>query len=90
MRTLQTAVVHNATHAPIPYNQLAPLPINGTRHVYATSNSSSTPDDACTPLPAGTPDLAEFVVLIRRGTCTFADKFANAAKKGARYFLVYE
>jgi hypothetical protein len=81
--------VSNVSHAPIAYNSLTPLPINGTHPVYATSNSTTVADDACSPLPASTPDLANYVVLIRRGTCTFATKLGNAAAKGAKYFLIY-
>lgn len=57
--------------------------------VYATSSSLTVTDDACSPLPDSTPDLSNKVVLIGRGTCLFATKFANAAAKGAKYVLVY-
>lgn len=90
MRTLESATVVNATHDPILYDSAAPLNITGTRRVYATSLSANVTEDACQPLPDDTPDLKDYVVLIRRGVCPFTTKFDNAAKKGARYFLVYK
>ena len=68
---LQNATVHGAAHDPIPYFDTFPLPINGTLPVFATSNDTAVVDDACDPLPDDTPDLSGFVVVVRRGTCTF-------------------
>lgn len=87
---MQTATVVDTTHPPIVYDSALPLPINGMRRVHATSLSANVTDDACKPLPDSTPNLRHRVVLIRRGNCTFLTKFDNAAKKGARYFLVYK
>ncbi|KAG8734128.1 hypothetical protein FRC11_011391 [Ceratobasidium sp. 423] len=56
--------------------------------IYATSQDPTIADDACNPLPDTTPDLSNYVVLIRRGTCTFVSKADNAAAKGAKYFLI--
>jgi hypothetical protein len=87
--SLQTAIVSGpVSHAPIPYDSLFPLPINGTHEVYATSKSSTETADACNPLPTTTPNLADKIVLIRRGSCTFVTKLANAAAFGAKYFLI--
>lgn len=47
------------------------------------------PNDGCDPLPESTPDLSSYVVLIRRGSCTFTQKVTNAAAKGAKYALIY-
>jgi hypothetical protein len=47
------------------------------------------PANGCDPYPAGTPDLSGYVVLIRRGTCTFVEKATNAANAGARYIMLY-
>ncbi|KAK4159703.1 subtilisin-like serine protease [Cladorrhinum sp. PSN259] len=47
------------------------------------------PADACDPLPDDTPDLSKGIVLIRRGTCDFSVKQANAAKFGAKRILFY-
>ncbi|KAK3321354.1 subtilisin-like serine protease [Cercophora scortea] len=49
----------------------------------------TTPADACSPLPANTPDLSGGIVLIRRGSCNFSVKQANAAKFGAKLILFY-
>ena len=50
---------------------LFPLPINGSLPIFAVSNDTTVVDDACNPLPASTPDLSGFLVIIRRGTCNF-------------------
>ncbi|OAQ57618.1 peptidase [Pochonia chlamydosporia 170] len=57
--------------------------------LYATSFDTTIANDACTPLPANTPDLSKYIVLVRRGTCLFADKAVNLAAKGAKYMMVY-
>lgn len=57
--------------------------------LYAVSNSTSVEDDACNPLPDGTPDLSEYVVLVRQGYCSDYIKAQNIAAKGARYMLAY-
>ncbi|KAF5007239.1 hypothetical protein FDECE_6433 [Fusarium decemcellulare] len=46
-------------------------------------------NDACEPFPKDTPDLSKYIVLIRRGTCSFDVKATNAAQAGARYIMVY-
>ncbi|CAK5265382.1 unnamed protein product [Mycena citricolor] len=68
---LQTLQVTGVTHAPIVYFDSLPLPVTGTRPLYVISNDTTVVDDACNPLPASTPDLSKFVVLVRRGTCNF-------------------
>ncbi|KAJ7141454.1 subtilisin-like protease [Mycena epipterygia] len=87
---LQTLTVSGVTHAPIVYFDTFPLPVNGTLPLYATSNDTTVVDDACNPLPASTPDLSEFVVLVRRGTCTFVSKLANIAAFGATTAIIYD
>lgn len=57
--------------------------------VYATSNDTEVPDDACDPLPSDTPDLSKYITLIRRGTCDFPTKIQNAVDHGAEYVLIY-
>lgn len=57
--------------------------------LFATSYNASNPTDACSPLPANTPDLSGYIVLIRRGTCAFTQKLQNVANKGARYVILY-
>ncbi|KAG5637854.1 hypothetical protein DXG03_004305, partial [Asterophora parasitica] len=86
---LQNATVGGVAHAPITYFQTFPLNVTETLPIYALSKNVSIPDDACNPLPADTPDLSPYVVIIRRGTCTFVTKLANIAAKGARVSLIY-
>ncbi|KAG5637680.1 hypothetical protein DXG03_004395, partial [Asterophora parasitica] len=87
---LQNAIVGGVRHAPITYFQTLPLNVTKTLPIYALSKNVSIPDDACNPLPPNTPDLSPYVVLIRRGTCTFVTKLANIAAKGARVSLIYD
>ncbi|KIM30503.1 hypothetical protein M408DRAFT_286696 [Serendipita vermifera MAFF 305830] len=75
-------------HTDIVYYSLAPLNFTIPLPVWPVSNTI-VDNDACDPLPADTPDLSGFVVLIRRGTCAFVDKLANVAAKGARVALIY-
>ncbi|CEL53477.1 Minor extracellular protease vpr OS=Bacillus subtilis (strain 168) GN=vpr PE=1 SV=1 [Rhizoctonia solani AG-1 IB] len=86
--TVQNAVVSSGRE--IPYLGLATLPIPAGLTLYATSTDTTVADDACNPLPATTPDLSNKLVIIRRGTCTFVSKLDNAAKFGAKYFLIYD
>ncbi|KAK1963991.1 serine endopeptidase [Colletotrichum sublineola] len=46
-------------------------------------------DEACDPLPVGTPDLAGVVVLVRRGGCNFVQKQRNLAAFNASHVLFY-
>ncbi|QUC19112.1 uncharacterized protein UV8b_03353 [Ustilaginoidea virens] len=57
--------------------------------VWASSLDPTVADDGCKPFPADTPDLSKHIVLIRRGTCFFAEKMANAVAKGAQYIILY-
>ncbi|KAK3387888.1 subtilisin-like serine protease [Podospora didyma] len=57
--------------------------------IIPVSFDTTSPADACDPLPASTPDLSKGIALIRRGTCTFATKQANSAKFGAKRILFY-
>lgn len=57
--------------------------------LYAISLNSTVIDDGCNPLPDSTPDLSDKLVLVRRGSCTFAQKAANVAAKGAKNLLFY-
>lgn len=47
------------------------------------------PAAGCDPYPEDTPDLSGYIVLVRRGTCTFVEKATNAAAAGAHYVLFY-
>ncbi|KAG6301962.1 hypothetical protein E4U09_004138 [Claviceps aff. purpurea] len=63
---------------------------NVTLPLWALNLNPTVLDDGCSPFPANTPDLSKFVVLLRRGTCTFVQKAKNAAAKGARYIMLYD
>jgi subtilisin family serine protease len=68
-----------ATGAPLP-------PTSGTYPMARTGTSASTAD-ACVALPAGS--LAGKIALIRRGTCNFYIKSANAQNAGAIGVVLY-
>ncbi|KAJ4268870.1 hypothetical protein NW762_002941 [Fusarium torreyae] len=57
--------------------------------LWALNYDSATPDDGCDAFPKNTPDLSKYIVLLRRGTCTFDKKATNAAKAGAKYIMFY-
>ncbi|KAJ2991659.1 hypothetical protein NUW58_g2440 [Xylaria curta] len=57
--------------------------------LWAPSLDTADPAAGCSPYPAGTPDLSNKIVLIRRGSCTFVQKATNAANAGAKYVLFY-
>ncbi|KAG9093623.1 hypothetical protein FS749_014083 [Ceratobasidium sp. UAMH 11750] len=79
-----------STGRQITYNSFLPLKVSGDLHIYATSSNITAVADACDPLPSTTPDLSNYVVLIRRGTCALIRKMDNAVKFGAKAFLIYE
>ncbi|KAG8936970.1 hypothetical protein FRC02_009107 [Tulasnella sp. 418] len=85
---IQTATLNNG-HAPIPYYSFTPLNITGSLPLYAVSTDTTVADDACNPLPDSTPDLGGYLVLVRRGSCTFATKVNNIKAKGAKQALIY-
>ncbi|PPQ90634.1 hypothetical protein CVT25_006617 [Psilocybe cyanescens] len=87
---LQNATVHGVDHPPITYFDTFPLPIPGNLPIFATSNDTTVVDDACNPLPASTPDLSKFLVIVRRGTCSFVQKLTNIAAKGGQVSLIYD
>ncbi|KAH6884600.1 peptidase S8/S53 domain-containing protein [Thelonectria olida] len=57
--------------------------------LWAPSYDTTIVNGGCDPYPANTPDLSGYIVLVRRGTCTFVQKAQNAAAAGAKYFLIY-
>ena len=57
---------------------------------WALNYDTTVADDGCSAFPADTPDLSKYIVLLRRGTCPFADKVNNAVAKGAKYVLIYD
>ncbi len=57
--------------------------------LWAVDFNTSDVANGCDPYPASAPNLAGYVVLIRRGTCTFVQKAQNAIAKGAKYVIFY-
>lgn len=57
--------------------------------LWAVDFNTTDPADGCNPYPDSTPDLSGYIVLVRRGTCSFAEKAANALSKGAKYVIFY-
>ena len=57
--------------------------------LWSVNYNTSDPANACDPLPDDTPDLSEYLVLIRRGSCTFVQKVENVVAKGAKYVMFY-
>lgn len=78
-----------ATQNTFGWTQGTPAFGNITMPLWALSNDSTIEADGCDPLPTTTPDLSEYIVLIRRGICTFATKAENAAAYGAKYIMFY-
>ncbi|RDA83791.1 putative subtilisin-like protease [Ophiocordyceps camponoti-leonardi (nom. inval.)] len=60
-----------------------------TMELRATSLNPTLENDACNPIPGNGTDFFNRVALIRRGNCTFSEKAANVARRGARYVLFY-
>ncbi|CAL1706297.1 unnamed protein product [Somion occarium] len=87
---LQNATVVGVTHDHITYFSTFPFPVNATLPIFATSTDPTVVDDACDPLPDDTPDLSGFLVIIRRGTCTFVQKMTNVGAKGGKVALIYD
>ncbi|KAF8187464.1 pyrolysin [Pholiota molesta] len=79
---LQNATVGGIQHDPITYFATFPLAIDGALPIFATSTDTTIVDDACNPLPDSTPDLSKFLVVVRRGTCTFVSHFFHRSTFG--------
>ena len=79
---VQRATVGGVQHAPIVYSSLVPLPVNGALKIYATSKDTTIIDDACNALPNSTPNLSSYLVIIRRGTCTFVSQVGGCIAFG--------
>lgn len=67
---------------------LSSLPSNELR-VFFTSTDSTITNDACSALPDTTPNLANYITVVQRGSCTFDQKMTNVAAKGGKVVLVY-
>lgn len=66
---------------PLPVGDIALPP-------YFTSNDPAITNDACSALPASTPDLSGFVTFVRRGTCNFTIKIQNIVSKGGKVIII--
>lgn len=53
------------------------------------SYNQSNAAEACEAYPDGTGDYSNYTVMVRRGTCTFAEKLVNVEALGAKYILFY-
>ncbi|CAN9281963.1 unnamed protein product [Alternaria alternata] len=82
----------SASSPPEPFGWTYGSPVNWgniSLPLWNINDDPTDPANGCDPYPAGTPDLSGYVVLIRRGTCTFVEKATNAANAGARYIMLY-
>jgi subtilisin family serine protease len=70
----------NANGAPHP-------PVSGTFPLARTGDTESVADACNTQLPL--PDLSDKIALVRRGTCPFTEKVANAHAAGALAVVIY-
>ncbi|KAH7304020.1 peptidase S8/S53 domain-containing protein [Stachybotrys elegans] len=59
------------------------------RPLWATGYNLSTTVDGCEPLSDDTPDLSQYVVLLRRADCSYSDQAQNVADKGAKFLIIY-
>jgi hypothetical protein len=75
--------------SPIGYTPASGAPVAPASGTLAlkTLGTTTTADDGCSPMPAGT--YAGKAALIRRGTCGFAVKAANAQVAGASAVVLY-
>ncbi|KAI1324063.1 peptidase S8/S53 domain-containing protein [Xylariaceae sp. FL0255] len=62
---------------------------NVTLPLWTPSFTVSDPAMGCDAYPDDTPNLSGYIVLIRRGTCTFVQKVENAVDFGAQYVMFY-
>lgn len=62
---------------------------NITLPLRAISFDTTDPASACLALSSNYPDLSGYIVLVRRGTCSFEQKLRNLVARGARYVLFY-
>ena len=81
---------NNSTEEPFGWTPGTPADWgNMSMPLWTDQYNTSNPADACEPFPDSTPDLSGYIVLIRRGTCTFVEKVTNAVAKGAQYVMIY-
>lgn len=63
---------------------------NVTLPLRAISFNTTDPASACLALSSKYPDLSGYIILVRRGTCTFEQKLRNLVARGAHYVLIYD
>lgn len=71
------------------YTVGTPAFANVTLPLWAASNSSDAGPDACNALPEDTPDLADYLVLIRDAGCSWVAQAENVAAKGGKYIMLH-
>ncbi|OTB00257.1 hypothetical protein M426DRAFT_324409 [Hypoxylon sp. CI-4A] len=81
--------VDNATSEAFGWQAGNPEYANISLPLWAVSNNTDIEDDACNPLPDGTPDLSGYLVLVREANCGFDVSAQNVADKGAKYIIFY-
>jgi hypothetical protein len=83
-------IAGNGTEESFGYTAGQPAKWGGvTLPLWSVNYDTTDPSNACTPLPDDTPDLSGYIVLVRRGSCTFVQKLTNVAAKGARHVIIY-
>ncbi|OAV90442.1 hypothetical protein PTTG_12126 [Puccinia triticina 1-1 BBBD Race 1] len=65
------------------------MDLPGEYPVYMTANSTDATRDACDELLKHTPDLTNYIVLIKQGDCSYSDQAKRVVAKGARQILFY-
>jgi minor extracellular serine protease Vpr len=89
LTTIQSqAVVNGKTIGFTTATGSAPVPITGTA-IIARTGTPTTTNDACNAVKPAVDSLTGKVALIRRGTCAFAEKVANAIAAGATGVIFY-
>lgn len=81
--------VNGTKDEPFVFTPVQPSWADVTLPLWSVGFNSSDIANGCEAYPDDTPNLAGYIVLIRRGTCTFEAKVAFAAAKGAKYVLFY-
>ncbi|KAF8302531.1 subtilisin-like protein [Clavulina sp. PMI_390] len=73
-----------------PYGLPAQLSFDTYHFIFALTNDTTSPNDACEPLSLSTPNLSGKIVLVRRGGRDFILKLENTAAKGGNMSIVHD
>ncbi|KAF4455288.1 subtilisin-like serine protease pr1c [Fusarium albosuccineum] len=93
--TAASYAVDNDTGSSLPFGYLDGGPAFADKvslPLWAVSNSTTSTDDACSPLSEDTPDLSNRIVLLRvadSSVCSSWQQGNNVAAKGGKYLLYY-